>query len=49
MLKFGVENFSFEIIEECAASDLNRQEKYWIEHFQSNIYGYNMTGGGSRS
>jgi predicted GIY-YIG superfamily endonuclease len=49
MLKEGVENFSFEVIEECSVSDLNKKEKYWIDYFQSNIYGYNMTAGGARS
>jgi hypothetical protein len=33
MLKHGVENFSFEVIEECNAEELNKQEKYWIEYF----------------
>lgn len=49
MLKLGVENFSFEVVEECAAADLNKQEKYWIEFYHSNLYGYNMNSGGSRS
>ena len=49
MLKEGVENFSFEVIEECSVNDLNKKEKYWIDYFQSNIYGYNMTAGGARS
>ena len=49
MLKEGVENFSFEVIEECSINDLNKKEKYWIDYYQSNIYGYNMTAGGARS
>ena len=49
MLKEGVENFSFEVIEECSVNDLNKKEKYWIDYYQSNIYGYNMTAGGARS
>lgn len=48
MMKQGVENFTFEVIEECPSSELNKQEKYWIEFYQSNIYGYNMSSGGSR-
>jgi hypothetical protein len=48
MMKQGVENFTFEVIEECPSSELNKQEKYWIEFYQSNIYGYNMSVGGSR-
>ena len=49
MLKEGVENFIFEVIEEFSVNDLNKKEKYWIDYYQSNIYGYNMTAGGARS
>jgi hypothetical protein len=45
MLTFGVENFSFEVIEECPVDELNKQEKYWIEYFHGKDYGYNVTGG----
>ena len=45
--KYGVENFSFEIIEKCSKDELNEREKYWIEYFESNSFGYNATGGGS--
>jgi len=47
--KHGIENFSFEIVEECDTSLLNEREIYWIKHFKSNNdnYGYNMTCGGS--
>lgn len=48
MMKQGVENFTFEVIEECPSSELNKQEKYWIEFYQSNVYGYNMSSGGAR-
>lgn len=48
MQKDGVENFSFEIIEECKQKDLNNKEKYWIEFYESQRYGYNMSSGGSR-
>jgi hypothetical protein len=48
MIKDGVENFSFEIVEECNPSLLNEKEKYWIEYYQSNIYGYNMSIGGAK-
>lgn len=30
MLKDGVENFSFELLEECERSELNNRETYWI-------------------
>lgn len=46
--KYGVENFSFEIIEECDAEVLNEREIYWISVFNSNNpqFGYNLTKGG---
>lgn len=47
MYKDGVENFSFEIIEEVNNDKLNDREKYWIQ--QLNTYvpnGYNLTIGG---
>lgn len=47
MLSIGVENFTFEIIEECTATELNEREKYWINYFQSKEYGYNVTAGGA--
>ena len=46
--KYGLENFTFEIIEECTSERLNEREKYWIDYFESNSYGYNMTKGGSK-
>lgn len=47
MLATGVENFSFEIIEECPREKLNQEEKYWIDYFHSKEYGYNVTAGGA--
>lgn len=41
----GVENFSFELVEECARAELNEREKFWIEYFDSKNWGYNVTGG----
>ena len=41
----GIENFSFELLLECPRDELNEQEKYFIELYQSNIVGYNSTGG----
>lgn len=46
--KYGIHNFSFEIIEECNISQLNHREKYWISFYNSLIpNGYNMIEGGS--
>lgn len=48
--KYGIENFSFEIIELCPVADLNEKEKFWISHYNSFFEGYNSTvGGGSFS
>lgn len=47
MNKVGVENFSYEIIEECPREQLNEKERYWIDYFESQDFGYNETTGGS--
>ena len=44
----GVENFSFEVLEECDRSELNNRETYWIDFYNTTIFGYNMTKGGSK-
>lgn len=43
--KDGVENFKFEVLEECKREDLNRKEKYWISFYKTDDFGYNMTKG----
>lgn len=40
--KYGVHNFTFEILEEAPAAELNEREKYWIDYFESNKFGFNM-------
>lgn len=47
--KYGIENFSFQIIEECEQSQLNEREVYWISYYKSNNenFGYNLNPGGS--
>jgi len=42
MYKEGLENFTFEIIEECDQSQLNRQEDYWQEFYKAKEYGYSI-------
>lgn len=46
--KYGIENFSFEILEECAQNELNDKEKFYIEKYQSLTHqnGYNICSGG---
>lgn len=41
----GVWNFTFELLEACSRDQLNEKEKFWIESYQSNLYGYNSTKG----
>ena len=49
MIKDGVENFTFEVLEECERSALNDRETYYIEFYRSQEHGYNMTKGGARN
>lgn len=45
--KYGVDNFTFEIIEECPREELDDKEKFWIKYYNSfSNNGYNMTPGG---
>lgn len=43
--EYGLENFTFELIEECSSSELNEKEKYFIELYQADTYGYNSVSG----
>lgn len=45
MIKTGIWNFSFELMEACPRADLNEKERLWIEMYQSDIYGLNSTKG----
>lgn len=45
MKKDGLENFTFEVLEECPAEDLNKKEKYYIEFYNSVSWGYNSQHG----
>lgn len=42
MLSIGVENFTFEIIEECDRTLLNEREDYWQEYFKAKEFGYSI-------
>lgn len=43
--KFGLWNFSFEVLEICPQNQLNEKEKYYIDLYSSYDYGYNSTRG----
>lgn len=45
--KYGINNFTFEIIEQCNSEQLDERERFWIEYFNSYTDGYNRTPGGS--
>ena len=46
MRKYGIENFTFSVIEECSQEQLNEREIYWIEYYDTYKNGYNSTLGG---
>lgn len=41
----GLENFTWEILEECPSNELNEKEKFYIELYQADKFGYNTKGG----
>lgn len=43
--EYGLDDFTFELLLECASNELDAKEKYFIELYNSNIFGYNRTGG----
>lgn len=45
MQDFGIWNFSWELIETCPREQLNEKERYYIQLYQSQDYGYNSTKG----
>lgn len=42
MSAFGVENFTFEIVEECSADQLDKKEDEWQEYFHAKDFGYSI-------
>ena len=42
MIAFGIENFSFEMIEECPRGQLDEREDYWQEYFKAKEFGYSV-------
>lgn len=45
MKSIGVENFTFELIEECKGNELTPREKYWTDFYQAQTYGYTVKKG----
>lgn len=45
MIRDGLWNFSFEVLEECSREELNEKEKYYISLYQAKDYGYNSNKG----
>lgn len=41
MLQESIDNFTFELLEECAAANLNEKESFYIDLYNSYDYGYN--------
>lgn len=46
ILEYGINNFSFEILEECSIEELNNKEQYYIKYYNTYPDQYNMTPGG---
>ena len=45
MLKDGVTNFTFELLEQCDKQLLNEKERFYINLYQAYEFGYNSTSG----
>lgn len=50
MRHYGINNFSFEVIEYCPIESLNEREQYWIQFYNSTDRekGYNIRAGGNQ-
>ena len=46
--KYGKDNFTYEIIEECSLDELNKQEQFWIQCYKTKLFGYNCSDGGEQ-
>lgn len=44
--KYGLENFSFMVLEECSREELSDKEKYWIDSYDDDML-YNFASGGN--
>lgn len=47
ILKYGIDNFMIQELEQCDDTKLDEREKFWIKEYNSYYNGYNATYGGS--
>lgn len=47
--KYGLDNFVWEIIEECPDDQLDSREIYWVNYYNTYYEGYNSTKGGDNA
>ena len=48
--KYGIESFTYEILEECTLDELDEKEIYWIAYYNTyKGFGYNCNAGGGNS
>lgn len=45
MISQGIDNFTFELLEACASTDLNEKESFYISLYNSYDFGYNSNKG----
>lgn len=45
MQEYGLQNFTFELLSECNKQQLDEKERYFIELYQADLFGYNGTKG----
>ena len=45
MQEYGIECFSFELLEQCELEKLNEKERYFIDLYSASTLGYNSNKG----
>ena len=46
MKQYGIQNFTFEVVEKVSKDQLSEREKFYIEFYQTKEYGMNEKKGG---
>lgn len=46
--KYGIDNFTYEVVEETSIENLNNAEQFWIKYYNSKEKGYNCSDGGEQ-